>query len=226
MERKISYLRKTHLNLKLQKLYDTNFINIKRTYELESLKNIRGDIWEIPKEIGVLKNLKEILIYANKIKIIPKELCLLTNLEKLDLSHNQISVIPKEFMFLNLLKQLDLTGNKISSLPKEFELLINLRELKLGDNNISKDDDVMKITCLNLFILDLHKNSITNIPDEISNLLNLEKLDLSNNKIKTISEKIGLLKKLRELPLYNNALSRQEYQKIDKVFPPYTRVIF
>ncbi len=60
--------------------------------------------------------------------------------------------------------------------------------------------------CKNLVYLDLKRNKIQSIPDNISGLTKLRVLNLSRNKITIVPEEIGACKELRTLILNQNPL--------------------
>jgi|SRR5579863_691440 len=141
-------------------------------------------IYEIPKEISILSNLRVLKLDKNKIREIPMEICWLNKLEILNLHNNAISEIPKEISGLTSLKKLNLGDNQISEVPKDLCRLVNLQ------------------------ILNLSKNQIKEIPLEISGLHSLRELNLSCNLIdkvsKETSSKIFLLTNLEVLNLRKN----------------------
>ena len=57
--------------------------------------------------------------------------------------------------------------------------------------------------------LNLSKNHVKGLPENIGNLINLKHLDLSNNQIATLPTTIGNLKNLKHLDLRNNPLAQK-----------------
>lgn len=106
-----------------------NFNNLKSLYLSRT-----GRIENLPKEIGNLKNLEQLSLSGNCLKIIPKEIGNLKNLQYLDLSYNKIEEIPKEIANLENLKLLDLQKNLLSQKSKKF-----LEELKQKKVNLRYD---------------------------------------------------------------------------------------
>ncbi|MES2574390.1 MAG: leucine-rich repeat domain-containing protein [Bacteroidota bacterium] len=149
----------------------------------------------IPKEIGNLKNLKNLTLYSLPLKEIPKEIGNLESLQTLFIHDTKgdnikggpfttggMQYIPKEIGNLQSLEHLELENNNLMEVPKEIGSLNKLTDLGLRDNNLKS------------------------LPKEIYNLQNLELLDLSNNPLVSISEDISKLKKLRLLNLRNTKL--------------------
>lgn len=149
----------------------------------------------IPKEIGNLKNLKNLTLYSLPLKEIPKEIGNLENLQLLFIHDTKgdnikggpfrtggMHYIPKEIGNLKSLEHLELENNNLMEVPKEIGSLNKLTDLGLRDNNLKS------------------------LPKEIYNLQNLKTLDLSNNPLESISEEISKLKKLELLNLRNTNL--------------------
>lgn len=107
-------------------------------YRSDSLFIALGGVREIPKEIGRLKNLRKLSIWANKLKKLPKEIGLLKNLEILYAWDNLLEELPKEIGSLKNLRELDVEGNELKKLPKEIGSLKNLRKLNVRKNCLEK----------------------------------------------------------------------------------------
>lgn len=123
------------------------------------LKSSHNNLKILPKEIGILSNLKELDLSWNQISYLPKELYTLINLEKLYLHHNNIIKIDKELSNFRKLNTLTLSENQLIELPIEIGQLTTLKNLSLIDN---------KLACL---------------PDEFKNLTNLKRLYLDHIKL-------------------------------------------
>ena len=73
---------------------------------------------------------------------IPREIGLLTQLKELDLSHNQLKDVPKEIFEIENLEILNLSYNNLSQLPvAEINKLTNLRVLNVLGNKFTQDFD-------------------------------------------------------------------------------------
>ena len=126
----------------------------------------------LPKEIGLLINLKYLHLYNNLLKEIPKEIGQLTNLVCIDLSHNQLKELPKEILKLTKLIDLSVNNNQLTHLPNKIKKLINLRTIYLQNNKLTHlPKEMGKLT--NLKILLLENNKLTKIPEEIREIPNL-----------------------------------------------------
>lgn len=135
--------------------------------EIISLSN-RG-LSNLPKEIGVLTNLKTLNLLNNKLTSLPKEISNLTNLETLNLLGNKLTSLPKEIGNLTKLQDLDLDQNKLVSLPKELGNLTNLQALSVVNNESLSSlpielDNLTKLTYFDLFGTNL---TISDVPKNL-----------------------------------------------------------
>ena len=73
-------------------------LKIKDKEKIFNLKGLyiggRGNLTELPKEIGILTNLKMLIIRCNNLKELPKEIYNLINLEKLSIIINNLEISP------------------------------------------------------------------------------------------------------------------------------------
>jgi Leucine-rich repeat (LRR) protein len=195
-------------------------------YQLFQKGKINLSLWHVPREIGVLKNLKK-LILSFQDGNIPKELGNLINLQILDLTNNNLEEIPEELSNLKNLNTIYLTKNKFREFPKALINLPNLETLILYDNEIrnfpktqlhklktlflsnNQIENIEEIKNLkNLKYLSLRHNNIKKIPKEIENLTNLLDLNLSQNQLEEIPKEIGNLYKLLDLNISENRLEK------------------
>eukprot|EP01095_Lingulamoeba_sp_RSL-Kostka_P013073 TRINITY_DN530_c1_g1_i1.p1 TRINITY_DN530_c1_g1~~TRINITY_DN530_c1_g1_i1.p1 ORF type:complete len:245 (-),score=38.15 TRINITY_DN530_c1_g1_i1:133-867(-) len=146
-------------------------------------------IEEIPEEVGMLTNLKILILSDNKIKNegIPESLGNLTKLDILSLS-NQLTYIPEcicDFIFLD---ELNLSRNDFSEAEFPDELT-NLKYLKYLNLDKCKLESFPLPICFltTLTVLHMEDNNISSIPEEISRLTKLLKLNLGYNPISIFS---------------------------------------
>ncbi|WJZ94755.1 hypothetical protein VitviT2T_013586 [Vitis vinifera] len=97
-------------------------------------------------------------------------------------------------------KRISLIGNQIEKLTGSPNCP-NLLTLFLRDNNLKMISDSFFQFMPNLRVLDLTRNSITELPRGISNLVSLQFLDLSHTKIKELPIELKNLDKLKCLGL-------------------------
>lgn len=172
----------------------------------------------IPKEIGNLKNLKNLTLYSLPLKEIPKEIGNLVNLQLLFIDDTKgdntaigpfktggMHYIPKEIGNLKMLEHLELENNNLMEVPKEIGSLNKLNDLGLRDNNLkSLPKEIYNLQ--NLKILDLSNNPLEYISKEVGKLKKLELLNLRNTKLKSLPKEIFNLQNLESLMLSNNSL--------------------
>merc|ERR1712193_329416 len=82
-------------------------------------------------------------------------------------------------------------------------------EITLIDENIVNVAERVPLDCLSIKTLDLSKNRISYLPDELGNLLNLRTLNLSRNRLdeKSFPQTLSRLQMLEEVNLSSNSLS-------------------
>jgi len=166
----------------------------------------------IPKELGSLTKLTELVLYYNQLAgAIPTELGNLTNLTDLRLSHNQLTgPIPTQLGNLTKLTTLYLDSNQLSgSIPTQLSNLINLRILGLGNNQLTGFIPIELGYLTNLEWLDLGVNQLAgSIPTQLGNLTQLQWLYLNNNQLSgSIPTELGNLTNLEWLLLGTNRLT-------------------
>ncbi len=132
--------------------------NIYQLYESKMIDLHERKLTEMPKEIGILSNLRELYLYGNKLTSLPKEIGDLTNLEELYLFNNALIEIPKEMGNLSNLRILRLNNNLLTSIPKELSNLSNLKTLLLDSNKLVSLPK--ELTKLNLQNFTLRNNPI------------------------------------------------------------------
>ena len=128
----------------------------------------------------------------------------LVNLKTLDLGLNQIEFLPENLGNLQKLESLVFVHNNVKDI-EPVKSLINLKELFFHSNYV---EDISPIKDLvNLTRLGFNNNKIKNIAS-VTNLVNITQLLLDQNQIEELPEKIGNLKKLKEIQLEFNKISR------------------
>eukprot|EP01111_Echinosteliopsis_oligospora_P015280 TRINITY_DN5996_c0_g1_i1.p1 TRINITY_DN5996_c0_g1~~TRINITY_DN5996_c0_g1_i1.p1 ORF type:complete len:134 (+),score=18.57 TRINITY_DN5996_c0_g1_i1:107-508(+) len=95
-----------------------------------------------------------------------------------------------------------------SPLPPALWNLPHLHELLLLDNQISEEDidDKLVATFTSLLVLDLSRNSFSEIPKSFLEIPRLETLHLLRNKIEKVPSDMGRMKCLKVLGLSGNQL--------------------
>jgi Leucine-rich repeat (LRR) protein len=140
----------------------------------KSLTMTYRNIHKLPNEIGLLTNLRTLILYRNFMSSLPVEFSSLTNLEHLSLGYNNFEIIPQEILSLTKLQYLSLERNNLEIIPEELCELTNLESLFL------------------------HENKLTKLPNEISRLTKLTRFDMEGNMFDTLPN-LGELTNLRHL---------------------------
>lgn len=124
------------------------------------------------------------------------------NVRELDLSGQGLTRLPERVIAEQELEVLNLRGNRLSSLPDRIRDLPNLRELLLAQN----DFDTMPALNPRLELLDISRNSLDWIPEEIGELSRLRHLDLSRNELRSLPDTMRHLRDLHTLDVSCNRL--------------------
>ncbi|MEK4171482.1 COR domain-containing protein [Lysinibacillus sp. FSL L8-0312] len=141
-------------------------------------------LYTLPKEIGNLKNLKELSLYGVHMKNLPKEISNLKSLKFLNLNENNFETFPEEITSIESLEFLAI-DNIYNEIPNSIASLRNLKYLYLPE--------IM----------------INTLPDSIGELTNLEKIYLGRSKIQTLPESMTSLINLKEIIIEETPLSKK-----------------
>jgi Leucine-rich repeat (LRR) protein len=98
---------------------------------LHELNLSRNRLKALPKEIGLLKNVKRFVADRNKIVTLPPEIGDMEALQELVLNRNELTSLPKEIGKLQNLYLLDLWSNNLDDLPESMSKMTNLKEVDL-----------------------------------------------------------------------------------------------
>ncbi|KAE8133745.1 hypothetical protein BDV38DRAFT_257381 [Aspergillus pseudotamarii] len=128
-------------------------------------------------------------------------------LEVLDLHGNLLRSLPIGFRRLQRLHTLNLSNNKLSL--EDIQIIMEMgtvKDLKLAKNQLQGSFPAGIKNLSNLEVLDLHSNSLTELPNELSYLTSLRVLNVGDNHLSTLPFE-GLSKlPLKELSAPNNRL--------------------
>jgi Leucine-rich repeat (LRR) protein len=220
-----------HKNLDLPKLFKL----FSKLPLLDTLEMYACDLTELPKEIGLLTNLKFLKLDLNDIKVIsnqignlkkitylnlntnhleklPSEIGELKSLKYLFLSNNELKEVPSSICNLNNLEELILWDNELTFLPKDLDKLENLKKLSISGNKfISLPVNIDKLK-IEDFSLGGYKNSFSVFPYQIFKIKTLKSIGLFNIKIDKFPEEISLLNHISELKITGSTNSFQAMQ--------------
>jgi len=157
---------------------------------------------DVPDSFGLLKQLTEIDLSENNIKVVPDSI-LLAPLKKLILSKNGLQVLPAKLGTCKTLEKLVADNNKFTKLPDSLGQLPYLRELNIAFNGVRWLPETFS-TLKNLTWLSLSDNpALTHIPD-FTCFPELEVLKIRNIQIPKTDPSIQPLLKLQELDCRQN----------------------
>ncbi len=189
-----------------------------RVVTLFSVDDSKKPLRKLPKEIGQLTHLEELLCAGNQLTVLPKEIGQLKKLTNLDCSNNQLTHIPKEIGQLVGLKKLNYAKNRLTTLPTTIGKLRKLKKFNCSNNRLTaltqQIGQLKRLESLNCAA-----NQLTALPPEIEKLSNLKDLDCADNQLTTLPQQIGQLKKLQYLNCSYNQLTTllKEIQKLKKL---------
>ena len=142
---------------------------------LGSLSLIDGWIWALPSCVETLVNLTHLYLTKNRLSVIPAAVLKLTGLSLLDISSNRIEII-----------------------PRGISELVNLKVFTAHRNFLFDVTPLCAVRSLEK--LELNKNIIADLPDELRQLTALTSLDMAQNKLSHVSS--TLLGSLARCALY------------------------
>ncbi|CAH1421452.1 unnamed protein product [Lactuca virosa] len=148
---------------------------------LRRLRNLKleGSILEVPKDLGQLECLEELILWRTDIKHLPNSICMLKHLKSLKLiSCLLLEKLPKDLGRLECLEDLTLFSLGIKRLSESICMLKGLKALKITQCRL-----------------------LEKLPEDLGRLECLEKLDLSYTTIKQLPGSICMLKHLKFLEL-------------------------
>ncbi|XP_020144501.1 leucine-rich repeat-containing protein 69 isoform X1 [Microcebus murinus] len=152
------------------------------------------------------KNTKIITLNGKKMKKMPSALGRLPGLRILLLQNNLISKVCPEISILTQLTALNLGNNLLEEVPEEMKYLTTLKKLHLFGNRIGRFAPGACDGLQNLILLNLNKNQLTWLPQEVSRLKRLKYLSINHNRLACLPRELCFLRNLSELQLNHNKL--------------------
>jgi hypothetical protein len=130
---------------------------------------------QLPKEIGKLKHLSELVLRNNRISYLPPEIGALASLRKLDVSKNTFN-----------------SGSGFLSLPNEIGNLDSLEYLYVDTNNLTELTPGIG-NCRILKILSVSGCKLKTLPGELAKCTSLQLINAQNNLIDSLPLEITVL---------------------------------
>lgn len=162
--------------------------------QMPNLKTLELSVNPVPKEVGLCRNIEELIIWAGTDPAqplqLPDELFNLTQLQTLIMSLNYFKEIPEGIGKLKGLKTLALQESFFESLPDSIGELSNLEFLNLSENPALKSlpEGLGKLTQLRTLHLD-GTPQLTELPLSLKNLTSLTVVSLPNREtLKNVPE--------------------------------------
>ena len=107
------------------------------TYTQNGANGVNEQLTQLPEDIGLLSNLKQLYLEWNNLVSLPPSFSQLSNLENLAISNNWLTELPNDFGNLTELSFLDLGYNQILEIPESIGNLLNIEYLWLFNNQLS-----------------------------------------------------------------------------------------
>jgi Leucine-rich repeat (LRR) protein len=151
---------------------------------LQRLSLTRTGLTSIPKEVGELQALFELIVDDNKLTALPSEIGSLLNLRTLRANGNTIKDLPPSFSSLVRLEVLHLSRNNFRQVPSVLPRL-NLSELHMDNNHITSLPPALgNMHCLTT--AQFSSNPITSVPVELGGWWNLQTFAIWNTQVRCI----------------------------------------
>ncbi|WP_194792961.1 leucine-rich repeat domain-containing protein [Caenimonas koreensis] len=150
--------------------------------------NLNGmNLVQLPAQIGLLTNLRDLVLNDNQLTELPAEIGELVNLRSIQLTNNQLTQLPAQIGRLSALRELRLNGNPLTHLPDEFWELTGLNILYLAQTRLLYLPSAIE-RFSGLLALDLSYTEMRHLPAEIGGLNSLRYLGLSGNHLTSLPQ--------------------------------------
>ena len=125
---------------------------------------------------------------------------------ELDMSHLGLNEFPQECIILPGIHHLKAHGNKFTSIPS-LAVFRGLETIDLSRSCITTIGDMQISQLYNLKSLNLSRNNLKNLPDELARLVALETLLLDRNELTTFPAGMHTMRSLTLLDVSHNLLT-------------------
>jgi leucine-rich repeat protein SHOC2 len=165
----------------------------------------RKQLTAIPAEVAQMVNLEELIVKGNKIATLPASMQALTKLRLLDLQDNAFASAP-DLSGLKGLRRIVLTGNPITQLEASFfTRAVGVEDFQFEKMGLATLPATIS-QCINMKVLNVNANLLTQLPEEIGMVKQLRKLTIASNKLTSLPAQLQSLPALEELDISGNAL--------------------
>lgn len=168
-------------------------------------------LFDLPHSLTNLAELKLLNIESNKFQgYLSDAVAYLPSLVVFNCSSNQLNRLPEGLgSAQKQLAVLQCSNNQIESLPMGLSVCSSITKLDAEKNRISTipPQILMGGLSIHLLSLNLSKNLITHLPDEIGMLDQLQTLNLQQNRLTSLPWSLGYLTSLVELQLGHNQIT-------------------
>ena len=184
-------------------IFDTLMVKLEDKPHLKKLMIHHCDLKTLPPTITKLKKLETFISFYNPLAQLPAEIGLMNNLREIDI-HNatQLKILPPEIGELKQLEKLSISGS-IKAIPAEIGNCKSLWYFGIGGAQLKTLPSEIGL-CTNLTHLSLASNKIITLPKEIGNLSKLDNLNLMYNQLSELPTSFTKLKKLTFCGLAHN----------------------
>lgn len=211
----LSYLSKDCVIDEISRISKLYYLSINYSNITQLPKNLGdcGQLWKIvlnnncitsiPESISKCLRLRHLYIQNSQSRTlnIPSSIIICTDLKTLRLKRNNIETMA--YSFPSRLMHLSYQGNRITYIPTAF-CTNNIRHLNLNKNYLTHiPDEIVNMT--HLRVLSINFNKLTVLPNDIG-LMNLAELDISRNFLTNIPNSIAKMTSLRVLNIRANQL--------------------
>lgn len=167
---------------------------------------INNQLSALPSEIGLLKDLREVVLASNAFRELPRVVLQLSGLVTLDMSRNRLSHLPHDLQMLQSIVRLKLNRNKLKDIPVTIGYLHKLEVFDVSSNRLARLPDSVGM-CVNLRQISIAANFITELPESLSTLVQLDTLLCHTNRLTKLPAGLKFCKSLRKLNISDNILS-------------------
>lgn len=115
-------------------------LQLEAIFSIKELRMVHQGLSELPERLGLMQQLRGLLLGSNNFEEIPVCIFQLNKLRALHLNDNRLKSLPKEIKQLQQLETLDLSDNRLTSVQDSLSSLHLLKSCLLTGNDISRQE--------------------------------------------------------------------------------------